>query len=89
MEHVIDHIDHVARLVGVEHVGVGTDVDLHGRGAARYDLDGVRYSRKIFELTEGLVRRGYTDGDIAGILGGNFRRAFAAIVGGGQVGSAG
>ena len=33
IEDVLDHIDHVARLVGVEHVGIGTDVDLEGRDA--------------------------------------------------------
>ena len=30
VEHIVDHIDHVANLVGVEHVGIGTDTDLHG-----------------------------------------------------------
>jgi membrane dipeptidase len=88
IEHVLDHIEYVARLAGVEHVGVGTDVDLHGRDAhsrvpARYDLDGVLYAKKIFALTEGLVRRNYSDGDIALILGGNFERAFTGIAGSG------
>jgi membrane dipeptidase len=84
MEHVLDHIDYVARLAGVEHVGIGTDVDLHGRDAvtgavAKYDLDGVRYSKKIFELTDGLVRRNYSDSDIVRILGANFHRALTEI----------
>jgi membrane dipeptidase len=84
IENVLDHIDHVAGLVGVEHVGIGSDVDLDGRDARirprkRFDLDGIDYSKKIFDLTEGLVRRKYSSADIALILGGNFRRALAAI----------
>lgn len=81
---VLDHIDHIARLVGVEHAGVGSDVDLDGRdwpGSAprKYDLDGIDYSKKIFDLTEGLVRRGYSNEDIGLILGGNFQRALSAM----------
>jgi membrane dipeptidase len=79
---VLDHIDHIAQLVGVEHVGVGSDVDLDGRDAhspKKYDLDGIDYSKKIFDLTEGLVRRNYSSPDIELILGGNFKRALAAI----------
>lgn len=84
IEDVLDHIDHVASLVGVEHVGIGSDVDLDGRDShirprKRFDLDGVDYSQKIFDLTEGLVRRKYTPEHIALILGGNFERALASI----------
>lgn len=78
---VLDHVDHIARLVGVEHAGVGSDVDLDGRDAQRprkYDLDGIDYSKKIFDLTEGLVRRSYSNRDIELVLGGNFKRALAA-----------
>jgi len=82
IEHVLQHIDHVVSIAGVEHVGLGTDVDQQGReriGAPNLDLDGYDYSRKIFDLTEGLVRRNYTGADIAAILGGNFRRALGEI----------
>ncbi len=84
IENVLDHIDHVAGLVGVEHVGIGSDVDLDGRDARirprkRFDLDGIDYSKKIFDLTEGLVRRKYSSQDMALILGGNFQRALSAI----------
>ena len=84
MEGVLDHIDHVAKLVGVEHVGIGSDVDLDGRDVhiqprKRFDLDGIDYSQKIFDLTEGLIRRKYSAGDIELILGGNFQRALAGI----------
>ncbi len=83
MENVLDHVDHAVRIAGVEHVGIGTDVDLDGRdrGAARKknDLDGVEYTRKIYNLTEGLIRRGYSKPDIRLILGGNFQRVLTAI----------
>jgi len=84
IEDVLDHIDHVANLVGVEHVGIGSDVDLDGRDAhirpkKRWDLDGVDYSQKIFDLTEGLIRRKYSAANIELILGGNFQRALASI----------
>jgi membrane dipeptidase len=84
IEDVLDHIDHVARLVGVEHVGIGSDVDLDGRDARirprkRFDLDGIDYSQKIFDLTEGLIRRKYSAENIELILGGNFQRALEAI----------
>lgn len=84
IEDVLNHIDHVVSLVGIEHVGIGTDVDLEGRDAhirpkKRWDLDGVDYSQKIYDLTEGLIRRNYSPENIELILGGNFQRALAAI----------
>ena len=83
MEHVLDHFDHVARLAGVEHAGIGSDVDLEGRDKAeqpirKFDLDGIDYARKIYDLTEGLVRRKYSSQNIELILGGNFERALGA-----------
>ena len=84
IENVLDHIDHVARLAGIEHVGIGSDVDLQGRDshthpARKNDLDGVNYERKIYDLTEGLVRRNYSDQNIRLILGGNFERVLSQI----------
>ena len=84
IENVLDHMDHVKKLAGVEHVGLGSDVDLDGRDGAlapkkKNDLDGVTYARKVFELTEGLIRRKYSQADIKLILGGNFQRALTSI----------
>lgn len=82
MEAVVDHVDHVARIAGVEHVALGSDVDQDGRdhgGVHRYDLSGANYSRKIFDFTEALVRRKYSSDQIALILGGNFQRAMQSI----------
>jgi len=84
IENVLDHIDHVVGLAGVEHAGIGTDVDLDGRDARirpkkRTDLDGIDYERKIFDLTEGLLRRSYSRANVELILGGNFQRALSSI----------
>src|SRR5260370_22139931 len=84
IENFLDHIDHIVKLVGVEHVGLGTDVDLDGRDVPtrsprRSDLDGIDYARKIYDLTEGLIRRKYSSGNIELILGGNFQRALSSI----------
>ncbi len=83
IEDVLDHIEHVVEIAGIEHVGVGTDVDLDGRDRAgaekRSDLDGLVYSNKIYELTEGLIRRKYSQQNIELILGKNFERALGEI----------
>jgi membrane dipeptidase len=80
IEHVLDHIDHLAKLAGVEHAGIGSDVDLDGRDTRvqptrKLDLDGVDYAKRIYDLTEGLVSRNYSSRNIELILGGNFERA--------------
>jgi len=82
IEHVLDHVDYLTKLVGVEHVGIGSDVDLDGRDARiapirTLDLDGIDYSKKIFDLTEGLLSRKYSSQNIELILGGNFERALS------------
>jgi membrane dipeptidase len=84
IEHVLDHFDHLTNLVGVEHAGIGSDVDLDGRDiqvrattTRRFDLDGIDYAKKIYDLTEGLVKRNYSSRNIELILGGNFERALA------------
>jgi len=83
IEHVLDHVDRICQLSGVEHAGLGTDVDLEGRdhhtASARFDLDGIRYGKKAFDLTEGLMRRKYSDDSVRLILGGNFQRALGEI----------
>jgi membrane dipeptidase len=99
IEHVLDHFDHVKKLVGPEFLGVGSDIDLFGydsmpakelaalkagyKGAYAFrdkiDIEGLNHPRRMFDLTEGLIRRGYTDAEIHGILGGNFRRVLGKI----------
>lgn len=70
---VVDHIDHIVRLVGVSHVGVGSDFD--GITATIRDLASVA---DYPNLTKELVRRGYTADDVERILGGNILRVMEA-----------
>lgn len=82
IEDVLNHIDHVAKLVGVEHAGIGSDVDLDGRDVSatrRFDLDRIDYGKKIYDLADGLVRRNYSNRNIELILGANFERALSQI----------
>jgi membrane dipeptidase len=87
LDDVLDHFDHVARVAGVEHVGLGSDVASDavdprtGRVPARYAVQGLPPARRVFDLTEGLIRRGYSDPAIELILGGNFQRVLSAIWG--------
>jgi membrane dipeptidase len=70
---LLDHLDHVVRLVGVDHVGLGSDFD--GIEAGPLGLDGVEDFPKI---TTVLLERGYSAKDIRKILGGNFLRVLKA-----------
>ncbi len=70
---LLDHIDYIVRLVGVDYVGLGSDFD--GIDSAPVSLDGVEDFPKI---TAGLLSRGYSKKDIEKILGGNFLRVFRA-----------
>jgi membrane dipeptidase len=99
VEHFLDHFDHIKKLAGVEHLGVGSDIDLDGyddmpaeenkRLRAGYkgsygfrekiDIEGVDHPKRIFDLTEGLIRRKYSNSEIESVLGGNFKRVLAQI----------
>ena len=68
---LIDHIDHIVKLVGVDHVGIGSDFD--GIEAAPKELDGVQDFPLI---TKALLARGYSKKSIRKILGENFLRVF-------------
>jgi len=87
LDDVLDHFSHVARLVGIEHVGLGSDADIDAvdprtrQVRPRYRVQGLRLARRVFELTDGLLRRGFGDSAIEGVLGGNFQRALTEIWG--------
>jgi membrane dipeptidase len=70
---VIDHIEHVARVAGVDHVCLGSDYD--GISVAPAGLDDVS---KLPYVTEELLRRGFSEGDVRKILGENVLRVLAA-----------
>jgi membrane dipeptidase len=71
-ERIIDHIDHVVKLVGPDHVGLGSDFD----GATM--PEGMDDCTHLPKITEALMRKGYSDGDIRNILGGNILRVMEA-----------
>lgn len=99
IEDYLNHFDHVRKLVGSEHLGVGSDIDLDGyddmpeaenkRLRAGYkgsygfrdkiDIEGVDHPKRMFDLTEGFIRRKYSDKEIEMILGGNFKRVLSQI----------
>src|SRR2546428_3930367 len=71
---IVDHIDHIVKLVGVDHVGIGSDFD--GVQAVPADLKSVA---DLPNLTKELVRRGYSETDIDKILGGNILRVMEEV----------
>ncbi len=71
---LVDHIDHVRKTIGIDYVGIGTDFDGGGGVAGCNDVSG------MIHVTEELMRRGYSDRDIAKIWGGNFMRVFAKVI---------
>lgn len=70
---VVDHIDHVVQVIGVDHVGIGTDFD--GGGG----LDGCKSVAEMKNITIELLRRGYSKADIEKIWGGNVMRVFSEV----------
>ena len=70
---LVDHLDHIVKLIGVNHVGLGSDFD--GINSAPRELNDVTNMPLI---TEELMKRGYSKADIFKILGGNFIRVFKA-----------
>ena len=105
-EHVLDHFDYVAKLVGIEHVAVGSDMDVIGnpnpvngatlsvpptpnfdryrmhvdaKGERMLTVAGLDHPKRMFDVAEGLIRRKYSDANIAAILGGNAQRVLTTI----------
>lgn len=72
---VLDHIDHVVALVGVDHVGIGSDYD----GVGDSLPTGLKDVSTYPNLVEGLLARGYGHDDIRKILGENLMRVWAAV----------
>jgi membrane dipeptidase len=70
---IVEHIDHVVRLVGHEHVGLGSDFD----GASM--PEGMEDCTKLPRLTEALLRKGYSERQIKGILGENLLRLMERV----------
>jgi membrane dipeptidase len=69
----VDHIDYIVKRIGIDHVGIGTDFN-HGAGIVGFDDES-----EAPNVTRELVRRGYTETQIAKIWGGNFLRVFQEV----------
>ena len=69
---LIDHIDHIAKVAGVDHVGLGSDFD----GVSGATPQGIDSAADLPKITQALLDRGYGAYDIRKILGGNLMRAF-------------
>jgi membrane dipeptidase len=70
---VVDHIDHVVQVIGIDYVGIGTDFD--GGGG----VDGCRTASDMKNITIELLRRGYSKKDITKIWGGNIMRVLQKV----------
>lgn len=94
LEHLLNHIDHIANLVGPEHIGLGADFCTYGwewitaswaqfdHPERRYQFPmGIEHVTKWKNVTRGLISRGFTDAEIQGILGGNYLRILRGIIG--------
>jgi membrane dipeptidase len=74
LKSLIDHIDHVAKVAGIDHVGLGTDFD----GVTSLPA-GIDSAADLPKITQALLERGYSREQIHKILGGNFLRAMRAV----------
>ncbi len=72
---VLKHIDHVVKLVGIEHVGIGSDFD----GVGDSLPDGLKDVSMYPNLIEGLLKRGYSEADIVKIMSGNLLRVWRQV----------
>ena len=69
---LLDHIDHVVRVAGIDYVGIGSDFD--GGGTLLKD------ATELPKITEGLLKRGYSEDDVKKVLGGNFLRVLSEVL---------
>jgi membrane dipeptidase len=76
VERVADHIDHVKALVGIDHVGIGSDFDGVGDSLPEGLKDVSRYPNLIFAL----LKRGYTDEEIQKVCSGNLFRVWNKVI---------
>ena len=70
---IVDHIDHIVKLVGVDHVGIGSDFD-----GVQITISDLATVAELPNLTRELLRRGYSETDVNKILGGNMLRVMEA-----------
>lgn len=74
LDDVLDHVDHVVKIAGIDHVGIGSDYD----GVGDSLPEGLKSVADFPRLVQGLLDRGYSESDIRKILGGNTLRVWRA-----------
>lgn len=72
---LIDHFDHVAKVAGVDHVGIGSDFD--GVSSVPQDMEDVT---RLPRIAQGLLDRGYSEDEVRRILGGNMMRVMERVL---------
>jgi membrane dipeptidase len=75
LKSLIDHLDHIAKVAGVDHLGLGSDFD----GVSGATPEGIDSAADLPKITQGLLDRGYSADDIKKILGGNLLRVFRQV----------
>jgi membrane dipeptidase len=75
LKSLIDHIDHIAKVAGIDHVGLGSDFD----GVSGQTPQGIDSAADLPKITQALLDRGYSEADIKKILGGNIMRVFREV----------
>jgi membrane dipeptidase len=75
-DRILDHIDHAVKVAGIDHVGIGSDLDVIPTPEGMNDVT------DFPKITRGLLERGYSEADIRKILGGNFLRVLRDVTGG-------
>jgi len=75
LKSLIDHIDHIAKVAGIDHVGLGSDFD----GVSGATPQGIDSAADLPKITQALLDRGYSEADIHKVLGGNLLRVFSEV----------
>ena len=75
LDDVLDHFDHIVKLAGIDHVGIGSDYDGVGDSLPA----GLKDVSSYPNLVAGLLRRGYSEEDVRKILGENLLRVWSAV----------
>ncbi|HEV7406664.1 MAG TPA: membrane dipeptidase [Chthoniobacteraceae bacterium] len=74
VDNVVDHLEHIAKLVGIEHAAIGTDYESG-------DVpNGLEHAGKMPNLTAALLRRGFSEADVRKILSGNLKRIYRQVL---------
>jgi membrane dipeptidase len=77
IDDVVANIDHVAKVAGIDHVGIGTDFDGIGNDVPK----GLEDASKMPALAAALRKKGYSESDVEKVMGGNFLRVMKQVIG--------